>query len=146
MNCLRFAGKVGIFSTLPCCRCGQADRYWDRIAGKPFCPNCQEALVLGEAPPLIERTEKNHCAVCTQFGTVRYWTLPLHAETGVEMDLCAEHLRCLLGRRLGPHAFQQLRRQLEQMDVGVEDVFLLHGAFYDRFGRALRPAGEAEAA
>jgi hypothetical protein len=146
MNNLRIVGKVAAEPMPPCCRCTQADRHWDRIAGKAYCPNCQEALVLGEAPPLIEKTEKNRCAVCTQPSTVRFWTAPLHGDAAVECDLCAQHLRDLLGRSLGPHAYHQLRRQFEALGVAAEEVFLLHGAFYDRFGRALRPAQGADAA
>jgi hypothetical protein len=146
MNHLRIAGKEDIQQAPPCCRCDQSDRYWDRVAGKAYCPNCQEALVLGEAPPLVERTEKSRCAICTQTGTVRFWTLPLHAESAIECDLCSQHLRDLLGRSLGPHAFHQLRRQFETLGVNVEEIFLLHGAFYDRYGRALRPAEGADAA
>jgi hypothetical protein len=110
------------------------------MAGKPYCPNCQEALALGEGPPLIERTEKKTCAVCSHTGTLCYLTFPLHARRALEFDLCPEHLRALLGRRLGPHAFHQLGRQLQGLGIGVEDVFLLHGAFYDCQGRALQPA------
>jgi hypothetical protein len=43
---------------------------------------------------------------------------------------------------LGPYAFNQLRRQLATLGLGVEDLFLLHGAFYDSQGRALQPAVE----
>jgi hypothetical protein len=55
-------------------------------------------------------------------------------------QLCAEHLRALVGRRLGPHAFEQIRRQLTRLDLNVTDIFLLHEAFYDEHGRALQPA------
>jgi hypothetical protein len=58
------------------------------------------------------------------------------------MDLCPEHLRSLLARRLGPYAFNQIRRQLQAAGFDVEDLFLLHGAFYDAQGRALHPAYE----
>ena len=72
---------------------------------------------------------------------MRYADFPLHLGRAVEMDLCPEHLRGLLGRRLGAHAFQQLR-QLAKVGVKVENVFLLHEAFYDRSGLALQPARE----
>jgi hypothetical protein len=58
------------------------------------------------------------------------------------MDLCPEHLRGLVGRWLGPYAFNQLRRQLSQLGLEPEDLFLLHRAFYDDKGRALQPALE----
>jgi hypothetical protein len=58
----------------------------------------------------------------------------------IELDLCAEHFRDLIGRRLGPYAFQQLRRQLQALDLDAGQLFLLHDAFYDEHGRALKPA------
>jgi hypothetical protein len=129
---------------LSCCRCEVGERHWDRVAGKAYCPNCQEALVVGESEPLIERTERRQCVVCGRTGTLRYLTFPLNAPAPVEMDICGEHLRGLLGRRLGPFAFHQLRRQLRLLHLQTEDIFLLHGAFYDGEGRALRPAVEIE--
>src|SRR5438128_12578620 len=86
------AGPVG------CCRCREGSGHWDRIAGKAYCPNCQELLALGEADPLVERTQKQRCAVCSQIGIVCYATYPLNADAPVEIDLCPEHLRGLLGR------------------------------------------------
>ena len=71
-------------------------------------------------------------------------TFPLQSTTPVEMDLCPEHLRALLGRRLGPYAFHQIRRRLHLLGLGVELIFLLHEAFYDEQGRALQPALESE--
>ncbi len=123
-----------------CCRCGSTDGHWDQLAGKPFCPNCEESLAQGEGSPLVERTERNHCAVCNQIGTVRFLTFPLQMQTPVEIDLCSEHFRGLLGRRLGPHAYHQLRRQLRSLSLEVAQIFLLHEAFYDPQGRALQPA------
>jgi hypothetical protein len=132
-------------STAPaCCRCLEPHERWDRIADRAYCPNCEESLIVGEAPPLIERTERRPCAVCGQSGSVRYQTFPLHSEAPVEIDLCPEHLRAILGRRLTPTAFHQLRRQLHALDLEAEDIFLLHGAFYDLHGRALQPATELE--
>jgi hypothetical protein len=40
---------------------------------------------------------------------------------------------------LGPQGFCQLQRQLQGLGVHSTDVFLLHEAFYDHFGRALKP-------
>src|SRR4051812_4273992 len=142
MDSLRVAPPDSIPGLVSCDRCGGGERRWDRIAGKPFCPNCQELLILGEAPPLVERAGKPPCAVCDQAGTLCYQTFPLQAAAPVEMDLCSEHLRALLSRQLGPHAYHQLRRKLHQVGVSVEDIFLLHGAFYDNQGQALQPANE----
>jgi hypothetical protein len=131
-------------STLPCCRCAGGECRWDRIAGKAYCPACQEALVVGVADPLVEPTEKNPCAACGRIGTVCFLSFPLQAATPIEIDLCPEHLRALLGRRLSPPAFGQLRRRLHQVDLDVERIFLLHDAFYDQHGHALQPAVESE--
>src|SRR5262249_34797603 len=111
MNGIRLVSRDDLLSPSPCCRCSQCDVRWDRIAAKVYCPNCQEALILGETEPLIERTEKRRCAICNDVGTVSFQTYPLQASQPVDIDLCPEHLRGLLGRRLGPHAFHQLRRQ-----------------------------------
>lgn len=144
MDSLRITPMNANTQMAPCCRCETGGRRWDRIAGKPYCPNCQESLAIGEADPLIERTEKHRCAACARVGTIRFLTFPLHASAPVELDLCPDHLRALLGRRLGPHAFHQLRRQFQVLDLSVEEIFLLHGAFYDCQGQALHPAIEVE--
>jgi hypothetical protein len=99
-------------------------------------------LAIGESEPLIERTENRACAVCSRAGTVCFCTFPLHAKAPLIMDLCGEHLRCLLARRLGPFAFNQIRRRLQALELDVEELFLLHSAFYDCQGRALHPAVE----
>lgn len=129
---------------LLCSRCVAGEHRWDRIADLAYCPNCQEALAQGEAPPLVLRTEVRRCAVCARKGTVRFLTFPLNANAAVEIDLCGEHLRGMLGRRLGPYAFHQLQRQLRTVNLKTEDVFLLHSEFYDNKGKALRPAVETE--
>jgi hypothetical protein len=144
MESLRLAPSQKRVRVLPCCRCGSPKRHWDRIAAKAYCPDCQEALVLGLAAPLKEQTEKKGCAACSRVGTVCFLTYPLQSTTPVEMDLCPEHLRALLGRRLGPYAFHQLRRRLHLLGLGVELIFLLHDAFYDEHGRALQPATEMD--
>jgi hypothetical protein len=128
----------------PCCRCRTAGHNWDRIMGKSYCPDCEEALATGEGEPLIERAERNACAVCGLVGTVRYLTFPLESAEVLEIDLCARHFRELLGRRLGVFAFQQLRRQLQAVNLDAGQVFLLHDAFYDADGQALQPAVELE--
>jgi hypothetical protein len=142
MDSLRLAPADSIFPKIPCCRCGDHTRWWDRIAGKTYCPNCLEALALGEAAPLVEKTARRRCAVCHHLGAVRYVTFPLHSRRPVEIELCAEHLRSLIARRLGPHAFEQLRRQLCALDLDAAEIFLLHEAFYDPQGRALQPITE----
>ena len=126
-----------------CSRCPHQGP-WDRLAGKPICPDCQEGLALGEGQALVERAEKKLCAICSRLGTLCYRTLPLRANTLIELDLCAEHFRDLIGRRLGPYAFQQVRRQLQTLNVDVAQLFLLHDAFYDGHGRALQPACAVE--
>jgi len=119
-------------------------RPWDLLAGKPYCPDCQEAIILGIAEPFHARTEACCCVVCRHKGTVRYLTHPLQMTTPVEMDLCPEHLRGLLSRSLGPNAYHQLRRQLRQLGLEAGQVFLLHDEFYDPTGRALHPAALPE--
>src|SRR5262249_36542472 len=108
MKSLRMVPNQRLPAVLPCCRCASAECSWDRIAAKAYCPECQEALVMGLADALVERTEKNHCGICSRVGTVRFLTFPLQIPTPVEMDLCPEHLRALLGRRLSTVAFDQL--------------------------------------
>jgi hypothetical protein len=142
MDGMRICPPGSVPEGAPCCRCAAESRGWDRIAGKPYCPDCQEGVVIGEAVPIIERTEKRRCTVCAFEGTVRFLTFPLNNLRAVEMDLCPEHLRGLMARRLGVHAFSQLRRQLGQFAISVNDVFLLHEAFYDVNGRALQPAAD----
>ena len=140
MDSLRTVPRKQVPQGLACCRCGRAERCWDRIAGKAYCPNCQELLATGEGPLLVERTDKNRCAVCHKTGTVCFHSFPLQVAEVVAIDLCGDHLRSLIARRLGPFAFNQLRRKLQLVGVDVQEVFLLHDAFYDSQGRALQPA------
>jgi hypothetical protein len=144
MDSLRLLAEGGTPAVAACCRCGEGDGNWDRIAGKAYCPACQEAIILGVARPLAEPTERKPCAACSHVGIVCFLTFPLHTAAPVEIDLCSEHLRNLLGRRLGPHAFHQLQRQLRILGLETEQIFLLHEAFYDGNGRALQPAAEPE--
>lgn len=139
MESLRLAPLESVFPRLACCRCLDSTRPWDRIAGKTFCPNCLERLAEGDGDPLVERTDKRRCAVCQHQGTIRYLTFPLHSRRPVEVDLCSEHLRALVPRRLGPHAFEQLRRQIEKVGLHTGHIFMLHEAFYDTDGRAIQP-------
>jgi len=124
----------------PCCRCDVGSQPWDRIAGTAYCASCQEELAQGIGRALILRAEPNRCVICARRGTVRFGTLPHGATQAVEMDLCGEHLRGLIGRCLGPYAYHQLRRQLNSLQIDTEEIFLLHSQFYDVEGRALRPA------
>ena len=140
MDRVRLLAPRNSVAPAPCSRCGLDQDRWDRIAGKSYCPNCQEDLALGEARPIIERAEKNRCVICSKLGTIRFLTYPLRASSPVEMDLCAEHLRNLVGRFLRPWAFRQLSRQLDRLGLASGEVFLLHDAFYDRNGKALQPA------
>jgi hypothetical protein len=142
MDSIRLAPNGSVFPQLACCRCGDKTRAWDRLAGKTYCPTCMEALAMGEADPVIEKTDKRRCTVCHHMGTVRFLTFPLNSRRPVEMDVCSEHLRALVGRRLGPHAFEQMRRQFFGLGLEVADIFLLHEAFYDEQGRAIQPAVE----
>ncbi len=142
MDSMRLAPTGSVYPQNACCRCADTTRAWDRVAGKTYCPNCMEALAMGEADPLVEKTDKRRCTVCHHQGTLRFLTFPLNSRRPVEMDLCSEHLRALIGRRLGPHAFEQMRRQLFNLGLEVADIFLLHEAFYDDQGRAIQPAVE----
>jgi hypothetical protein len=123
----------------PCCRCGAAGCAWDRVAGQPLCPDCQESLALCKGEALVVRAENQPCAVCSRRGTVRFLTFPLQGKWPVEIDLCGEHLRALLARRLGPAAYWELCRKLAELRVRREQVFLLHEAFYDGKGQPLQP-------
>lgn len=142
MDSLRLAPAGSIPEMENCCNCSHGGQRWDRISARPYCPECQEGLALGETEALVLPTVKVSCTVCNHVGAVCYHTFPLNASAAVEMYLCAEHLRCLLGRRLGPHAFHQLRRQLATVGVRMADIFLLHEAFYDNLGRARQPVIE----
>ena len=140
---LRIAPLNSVPLLIPCCRCNKEDRPWDRIAGKAYCPGCQESMILGESEPLVEKSENNVCAVCGQEGTIGYLSFPLGSSTPIAMDLCPEHFRALVGRSLPTPAFRRLAQSLGRLGVEVDDVFLLHRAFYDRYGRALKPASDA---
>jgi hypothetical protein len=144
MDSLRLISPHGIHHLAPCSQCEVAGCQWDRIADLPFCPDCEEALALGEAGSLVIRTQPHLCAICDRPGTVSFLTFPLHNQSILEMQLCPDHFRALLGRRLGPQAFQMLHRRLHHIGVAADQVFLLHEVFYDAFGRALQPVDEAD--
>jgi hypothetical protein len=142
MECVRLAPAESVFPKLPCCRCADPARFWDRIGGKTYCPGCVESVVTGQGQPIAERADHRRCAICHHAVTLRYLTFPLQSRRPVELDLCGEHLRALAARRLGPHAFGQLRRQVQRLGLDVSVIFLLHDAFYDEQGRALQPVDE----
>ena len=113
MESIRLASADSIFPKIPCCRCGDQSRWWDRIAGKTYCPNCLEGA--GRWGKAI-RWLRAPTADAARFAIIsaRCATSPSrsHSRRPVEMELCSEHVRALVARRLGPHAFEQLRRQL----------------------------------
>src|SRR5205085_10790113 len=78
METIRLSSADSIFPKIPCCRCSDQSRFWDRLAGKTYCPNCLEALAMGEGDPLVARTDRKRSAVCHHLGTVRFVTFPLH--------------------------------------------------------------------
>jgi len=127
---------------VPCSRCQSSGCPWDRVAGHPICPDCQESLAQGEGEPLVLRTEKRRCTICQQLGTIRYVTYPLHSAEPLEIELCSRHFHALLARRLDHHAYHQLSRQLQGLGLAARQVFLLHEAFYDEQGQSLQPVPE----
>jgi hypothetical protein len=143
MSGLRLITEAGSTTTEPCGRCLAAGCPWDRVAGQPMCPDCQEALALGLSAPLRQRVETKQCAICGRDGTLPYLTYPLHATAPVEIDLCGGHFEALLGRRLERNSFRVLERQLQLLGVSVKQIFLLHEAFYDHQGRSLQPIHES---
>jgi hypothetical protein len=141
---LRKATPAAAPTHLPCSRCQATGCRWDQIAGKSMCPDCQESLAQGSGEPLIERTEKKPCAICGRVGALRLVTYPLNQRAAVEIDLCADHFRSLLGRKLNARAYLSLRGQLDKLGLRTEQIFLLHEAFYDEHGKALQPAKELD--
>ncbi len=144
VSTLRVMAEDSLSAQQPCCRCGATGGPWDRIGRQPFCPDCQEALVQGTVEPLIVRAEQGSCAVCARHGTLSFLTFPLGLTEALLMDLCPEHFRALLGRRLERCDFQHLRQELARLGLEPGQIFLLHEAFYDNQGRALQPAHEVD--
>lgn len=141
MSGLRVLGK-GPTPEAACCRCKAVGCPWDQIAGKSICPDCQEGLLLGVAPPLQEPVERKPCALCYRVGVLRYVTFPLGNQQAVEMDLCGGHLQDLLARRLDAATLQQLENMLNMIGLSCRQLFLLHEAFYDEQGHSLQPIPE----
>src|SRR4051812_9159298 len=119
MEGLRLLTTDSSTQSVPCHRCQATGCPWDRIGGKPICPDCQEQLILGEGPPLVERVEKRACSICNKGGTLRYVTFPLRGVQAVEIDLCGCHVQALLGRRLDKYAVKQLTRQLQALGLKI---------------------------
>ena len=142
MDGLRLISAEGMAPSAPCSQCEATGCQWDRIVDLPFCPGCEESLAAGEGASLVIRTQPEPCAVCDRVGTVPFRSFPLHTRSVLEMYLCADHFRALLGRRLGPMAFQVLQRRLQKLRLNAEQIFLLHEVFYDSLGRALQPVEE----
>lgn len=139
MEGLRMVPGEGATRLAPCTRCRASGCPWDRVAGRPICPDCQEQLALGEGEPLVERLRKDPCAACGEVGTVSFLTYPLHSPDPLQLDLCPQHFHALLGRRLDRYAFRRLSRQLDRLGLSARQVFLLHEAFYDPRGYPLQP-------
>ena len=117
MDGLRVVARESVSPLDPCCRCRAKGCHWDRINGQPYCPDCQEAVAQGHADPLILRTERRACALCGHIGSVRFLTFPLGSRPPVEMDLCADHFRGLLGRQLDAADFTRVRRLLDEREA-----------------------------
>lgn len=125
--------------TPECMRCEDASRSWDRIGNGIYCPQCIEDILQGVHPYIKAEVEQLRCAICHHLGTVPYTTQPLSLPTQVRIDLCGDHLRALLRRSLGPHAFGILQDKLSVVQIPRGHVFLLHEAFYSNQGEALQP-------
>lgn len=128
----------------PCSRCQATGCPWDRIGPTPVCPDCQEALVVGDAAPLAQALVARPCAVCARRGVVPFLTYPLRSRQGLELDLCPRHFHALMGRRLDRYAYRVLARKLAELGLSHRHVFLLHEAFYDERGHPLAPCGGIE--
>lgn len=123
----------------PCSRCQATGCPWDRLGPVAVCPDCQEALVVGEAAPLALPLEGRPCAACARRGVVPLLTYPLRAAGPLALDLCPRHLYALVGRRLDRAAYRVLARRLAELGLSHRQVFLLHEAFYDERGHPLQP-------
>jgi hypothetical protein len=123
-----------------CAMCSDAPKKpWDRIDQVPYCMDCIENLMLGTAVPIKAQIEKYRCDICYRMGSVDFQTIPLHKNFGLIMHLCSVHLYDLLSRNLSEINFKYLRAQLKNFSVNVQEIFFLHGAFYDQDGRAIQP-------
>lgn len=139
MEGVRLLTCTGAVPKTACIRCQATGCPWDLIGGKPMCPDCQEQMILGTTAPVVERVDRRPCVICNHQGTLRYVTHPLHDSRAVELDLCSLHYQAMLGRRLDHYAIKQMGRLLQPHGLKVQQLFLLHEAFYDDKGRALQP-------
>src|SRR5262249_39840881 len=105
MDSIRLASKDSFALWQPCCRCGTNALGWARIAGNPYCPDCQEAIIQGDSEPLIEQTQRLPCTACHALGSITVQTFPRRSSYPLEMQLCPEHLRGLLSRSLAVSTF-----------------------------------------
>lgn len=142
MDGVRWLARDPDGSERPCCRCAAAGCPWDRVAGGPLCSDCQDLLALGVGEPLVEPLKAGACACCGRPRVVRFQTDPLQASASIEIELCPEHFRDLLCRRLDLTALTELGRRLRRLGIEPRQVFLLHEAFYDETGQALQPVPE----
>lgn len=131
-------------SAKPCCRCGANNNVWDKVGPHPICYECQEKLAANACEVWRFATRHGRCAVCDEAQVVPFASLPVHAGKALEIELCGQHLRDVLGRRLSKRAFRVLRAVLEDAGISTGEIFLLHGAFYNERGNALQPVEEAE--
>ncbi len=137
----------------PCSRCDAADLPWDAINDLLYCPPCFETIMMGMADRIRIPAVHARCAVCDvldpQEGqsdarkkTARFRTVLLRTGRELNMDVCDDHLRKLLARNLDTKEFMALRALLDDINLSVQDVFLLHAPFYDYKGWPLQPIEE----
>ena len=130
----------------PCSHCNfPGIALFDRVGDVVVCPDCQALAVRGELSPALALSLNvgRACLFCNQTGTIPFVTWPLHGERALEFDLCPDHLRALLGRRLEPDQLRQVHRHLYSIGLQPRQVFLLCEAFYDEAtGKALLPVPE----
>ena len=119
MESLRLAPADSIFPKIPCSRCADHSRGGTGSSAKPIARTASKRWRGERRSPLWKKPIAGVVAICHHLGTVRYVTFPLHSRRPVEMELCSEHLRALIVRRLGPHGFEQLRRQLHNLGIEV---------------------------
>lgn len=94
----------------------------------------------GEGMPFKAPLQPTPCAVCNTRGTVPYITSPAAPPSSfLAIDLCPTHFRDLLFHRLDSTSFHTLASWLAALSLSPSLVFLLHAAFYDKAGRAIRP-------
>ncbi len=131
--------RGGSSSLVACERCEDARRPWDRIADTAVCPNCIENLMVGMSDHLRFAVQEIRCTLCASLTSVMFQSVPRHSFLPVKIPLCGNHLRALASRDLDPESYGLLKKQLAYFGLSVENIFLLHGNFYDAKGKALQP-------